>query len=309
MGRLNFVLGGEAQCSIMAVRVSNTSVDWAKAMRLAYSPEARASMKSLKILNDKYLIDVNKHKPEMPKIDFEKYRNSLADPTIVDLMESEMKKLKVPYPQDKENLVSQINADEKEAKEMSAAYIKQIEADVEILKEAQDLYQKMPGRERMTRQQQMYYFPHTIKHILMPGDNPQYEGEQNMWNEYHYECLIQNAFNINYRLPEEYLRDRTTGIMLMRNWLKQEDLPEWYMDAERGPPTAEEEDALEAKFGQFFDNPHVQESLNTYYPVIWTERELLDKFQELQQAHLKLESGDSQSLPEGKAAQESLPPK
>lgn len=226
-------------------------------------------------------------------------------------MESEMKKLKVPYPQDKDNLTSKINADEKEAKEMSAAYIKQIEADVEILKEAQDLYKDMPGKERMTRQQQLYYFPGTIKHILMPGDVPQYEGEQNMWAEYHYECVIQNTFNINYRLPEEFLRDRTTGLMIMRNWLKREDLPDWYMDSTRGPPTAEEEDALEAKFGHFFDNPYVQESLNTYYPVIWSEQDILNQMDELRKAHLALESGDnSQLLQEGKAApQESLPEK
>ena len=139
----------------------------------------------------------------------------------------------------------------------------------------------------------------------MPGAHCNLEGEANVLIEHKYEATIANAMHMNYRMPEEYLRDRTTGIMLMRGWLKLEDLPEWYMDATKGPPTAEEEDALEAKYGHYFDDPVVQESLNTYYPLIWTEKDIMTKMEELHQLHIEPE--DQEMLEKAEKEQKTLP--
>ncbi|RWS14675.1 ATP synthase subunit d: mitochondrial-like protein [Dinothrombium tinctorium] len=143
-------------------RITKSAVDWAKFARLV--PESdRAQFAAFKARSDGYLRKMMSYPENPPPIDWNAYRATIANKSVVDELEKSYKAVSVPYPKD--TLSATVDEQEKEAEKIAAEFCEWSECKV---KEAEVLLYKfkvMIPYDQMTEEEFALTFPDWVNRI------------------------------------------------------------------------------------------------------------------------------------------------
>uniref|UniRef100_A0A4D5R9B3 ATP synthase subunit d, mitochondrial n=1 Tax=Scolopendra viridis TaxID=118503 RepID=A0A4D5R9B3_SCOVI len=163
-----------------AKRIAKSSINW---VTFAESvPENQKMMfQAFKAKSDKYLNKALSLPENPPKIDWSVYRKSIATPGIVDKFEKEYTALNVPYP--KENVMSQINDQEKEQQTQLQDFIKNSQEQIAQHKVELDKWLNLIPLEHMTMEDFRDAFPDIAldplnRPTFWPHDDVDEEGDE-----------------------------------------------------------------------------------------------------------------------------------
>jgi len=82
-----------------AKRISGTAIDWTRFTQMVPKHE-RANFNAFKAKHDGYMLRMLSYPETAPSIDFNSYRNRVANPEIVDKLEKAYKSVQISYPKD-----------------------------------------------------------------------------------------------------------------------------------------------------------------------------------------------------------------
>ncbi|XP_013402838.1 ATP synthase subunit d, mitochondrial [Lingula anatina] len=144
-----------------AKRLTTTSINWALLgdKMSKYGSKGTDYVRAFKQVNDKHLVRVSSLPESMPEIDFNYYKENVALPGFVEKLEKEYKALKIPYPEDRHNVLETISKNEAKSKadieklqKVADAFIYQAERDIKALS-------ILPKVEEMQNDMLFEYFP------------------------------------------------------------------------------------------------------------------------------------------------------
>jgi len=141
-----------------ARRVAKSAVDWA-AFKARVPDKQQEFFRAFKAKNDTFVNKVHNFPGELPKIDFAAYKARLPNPALADQFQKAYESLDIPYPADKGNTAAAIEAEEKAATQMSAAYVSERQAEIDDAKLLLSKIDSLPKPEEMTLEMYAYYFP------------------------------------------------------------------------------------------------------------------------------------------------------
>lgn len=149
-------------------RVAKSAVDWvAFAERVPVNQ--REAFRAFKAKSEMLIAKVHRHPENLPSIDFAYYKSRLASPALAEEFEKAYKALAVPYPKDKNNVRGQVDAQEKQAQEVTKKQIAEARAEIEAAKALLAKIDSVPAPDVMTREMYADYFPHSA---LNPWERP-----------------------------------------------------------------------------------------------------------------------------------------
>lgn len=140
-----------------ARRVAHSAVKWAElAERIPV--KQREAFRNLKAKTDAELYRIQSRPEELPKINFEFYKSHLATPALAAEFEKLYASLSVPYPKDTENVLQNLEVEEKVVKEAKNEFVAATKAMIKFFQTIIAEHEKIPPPEQMTWQMFGYYF-------------------------------------------------------------------------------------------------------------------------------------------------------
>jgi len=141
-----------------ARRIAKTAIDWA-----AFAESVPANQKdffrAFRGKSDKFVSRVHQYPENLPKIDFAFYKTRLATPAMVEQFEKSYAALQVPYPKDKNNMLGQIDEQEKTANAETEKFVQMAKKGIEQAKSTLAHLDKLPPAEELTMEHIQEYFP------------------------------------------------------------------------------------------------------------------------------------------------------
>jgi len=141
-----------------ARRIARSAVDWT-AFKERVPPKQQEFFRAFKAKSDIFVNKVHMNPEELPKIDFAFYKARLPNPALADKFQAAYDGVKVPYPTDKSNMVAEIEKDQKQATEMSKAFVAERQEEITDAKTLLSKIDSLPKPEEMTMEMYAYYFP------------------------------------------------------------------------------------------------------------------------------------------------------
>ncbi|KOB76246.1 H+ transporting ATP synthase subunit d [Operophtera brumata] len=111
----------------MAKRISQSSVNWAS-LAERVPAEQKTNLAAFKIKSDSYLRRVLANPPEVPKINWAQYKNTIPVAGMVDNFQKQFEALTIPYPAD--TLTAKVDAQWAEIKKSIEAFVNESNASI-----------------------------------------------------------------------------------------------------------------------------------------------------------------------------------
>jgi len=151
-----------------ARRVAKSAVDWA-AFAERVPPNQKDAFRAFRQKSDMFVSKVHRFPENLPQIDFATYASKLSTPALVTEFEKAYKALTVAYPKDKNNMRTQIDAEEKEAQGQTKKWIAEARKQIDDSKAMLDKIDSVPSPDTMTHEMYADYFPEQARN---PWERP-----------------------------------------------------------------------------------------------------------------------------------------
>ncbi|CAG2191488.1 ATP synthase subunit d, mitochondrial-like [Mytilus galloprovincialis] len=152
-------------------RISKTAIDW-KNLATKLGEGGKSQYRHIKGTIDGCLSRVNKYPEEIKKIDFAYYKSRMADPTMAAAFEKAYTALKVPYPEDSEKLIPEIEKELTTVDEENAVIVENLDGQINLYKEYIAVLDSLPPLEEITKEMALVYFPSPEIDIDRPAMYP-----------------------------------------------------------------------------------------------------------------------------------------
>lgn len=146
-----------------ARRLAASAVDWAAFVERVH-PQQMELFRAFKAKSDGLIAKVHRFPEALPKIDFAFYSSRVSNPAMVAEFEKAYKALNIPYPQDKNKVREQVDAEEKDAMEKIKKYAEESEKSVEDARLMLRKIKELPSVENFTLEMYYEYFPEVYEH-------------------------------------------------------------------------------------------------------------------------------------------------
>lgn len=146
------------QANMAARRVARSAVDWA-AFKDRVPPKQQDLYRAFKAKNEHFVSKVHQYPESLPKIDFAYYKAKLPVPALADQFQKAYESMNVPFPEDKSNMLKEIDEQQKQADAASKKYIADRQAAISEAKLLLSKIDSLPKPEEMTLEMYAYYFP------------------------------------------------------------------------------------------------------------------------------------------------------
>ncbi|XP_074648556.1 ATP synthase subunit d, mitochondrial-like [Tubulanus polymorphus] len=149
-------------------RIAKSAVDWVKFAEKV--PKSQTDyFRAFKAKSDHFVMKVHAHPESIQAIDFSFYKNKIHAAGLVAEFEKAFAGLKVPYPADKNNMMAEIDKQEKEAEVRTQEFTKMLREKIGEAKTHLAEYDLIPPVNELTMEHIVEYFPHAVP---QPETNP-----------------------------------------------------------------------------------------------------------------------------------------
>nr|ABO26657.1 putative mitochondrial ATP synthase [Haliotis discus discus] len=141
-----------------ARRIAKSAVDWT-AFAERVPANQRDFFRAFKAKSESIVNRVHQYPESLPKLDFSFYKARLANPAVAEQFEKQYQNVSVPFPKDKNNLLQEVDTQEKKAEADSKAFVGVLQGQIKEARMMLDKLGSIPPPDQMTHEMYAYYFP------------------------------------------------------------------------------------------------------------------------------------------------------